>query len=111
VHVQLGVASAATASRRWVGEIAAWTWHSPATPDVVAPGDPADVRAEELVGQEQDLGVRRHRLHHLDRVGGGAADVGLRLHLGGGVHVRDHDGAWMLGLPAAQLLGVDRVRQ
>ena len=50
-------------------------------------------------------------LHDLDRVRGGAAVVGLRLHLGGGVDVHDDDRAGVLGLPRAQLVGGDRVGQ
>ena len=44
-----------------------------------------------------------------DRVRGGAAVVGLGLDLGRGVDVHDDDGAGVLGLPGAQLVGVDRV--
>ncbi len=47
------------------------------------------VAAEVLVGQE-DHPLAAERLDHLDGVGRGAADVGLRLHLGGGVDVGDH---------------------
>ena len=45
----------------------------------------------------------------LHRVGGGAAVVRLGLHLGGGVDVHHHDGAGVLRLPGAQLVGGDRV--
>jgi hypothetical protein len=76
-----------------------------------AAGHPLDVRAEEHVRQEQHLLLGRQRVHDLDRVGGGAADVALGFHLGGGVDVGDHRGAGMLGLPGAQLVGVDRVGQ
>ncbi len=48
-------------------------------------GDPAP---EVLVGQE-DHALRAERLDDGDRVAGRAADVGLRLDLGGGVHVGD----------------------
>ena len=90
----------------------ACTWHSPIQMCMfVAAGDPLDVRAEELVGQEQHLAVGRDRLDDLDGVGRRAADVGLGLHLGGGVDVGDDDGAGVLGLPGAQLVGGDRVGQ
>ena len=64
--------------------------------DVVPAEHPPHVRAEELVRAEQHRGVGGDRADHLDRVGGGAADVGLGLHLGGGVDVGDHDGAGVL---------------
>ena len=90
----------------------ACTWHSPAqTCMFCPPGDPPDVRAEELVGQEQHLALGRDGLDDLDRVGGRAADVGLGLHRGRGVDVADHDGVGVLGLPVPQLLGGDRVGQ
>ena len=63
------------------------------------PGDdadarlPGDIAGEELVGEQDhpiDAPLGRHGLHHLDGVGAGAADVGLRLHRGGGVDVGDH---------------------
>ncbi len=87
-----------------------------AGPHVHAPaGDLLDVGAQEHVGAEQDLGVgpvlAPDVLDHLDRVRGGAAVVGLGLDLGGGVHVHDHHGARVLGLPGAQLVGGDRVGQ
>ena len=78
---------------------------------VGAAGDPLDVGAEELVGEEQHLAVGGDRLDHLDGVGRRAADVGLGLHLGGRVDVGDDDGARVLGLPGAQLVGGDRVGQ
>ena len=73
-----------------------------------APGHAPHVRAEEHVGEEEDLLVGRNRVDDLDRVAGRAAVVALRLHLGRRVDVRDDDGARMLRLPLAQLLGVDR---
>ncbi len=79
--------------------------------DVVAAGLALDVGAEELIRVEQDGLVGGQRVHHVDGVGGGAADVGLRLHVGGGVDVADHQRARVLGLPLAQLLGGDGVRQ
>ena len=65
---------------------------------------PADVRAEELVGQEQHLLLRRDRGHHLHGVAGRAADVGLGLHRCSRVDVADDDGSRGLGLPCAQLV-------
>jgi hypothetical protein len=74
---------------------------------------PLDVGAEEHVRSEQDLGVVAvlvpYVLDHRDRVRRRAAVVGLRLDLGGRVHVHDDDGAGMLRLPCAQLIGRDRV--
>ena len=85
-----------------------------AVPDVHPPaGHPLDVGAEEHVGAEEDLGVvavlAADVLDHLDGVRGGAAVVGLRLDLGGGVDVHDDHRARVLGLPGAQLVGGDRV--
>ena len=72
-----------------------------------------DEGAEPHVGAEEDLGLGPvlgpDVLDHLDRVGGGAAVVGLGLDLGRGVDVHDDQGAGVLGLPGAQLVGVDRV--
>ena len=45
-------------------------------------------------------------LDDLDRVRGGAAVVGLDLHLGRGIDVHDDDGAGMLRLPRGELIGV-----
>ena len=69
------------------------------------------VGREEHVGEEEDLPVRGDRLHDLDGIGGGAAVVGLRLHLGGGVDVGDDDGAGVLLLPGPELGRGDAVRQ
>src|SRR5699024_12386654 len=55
---------------------------------VLPPGPPANMCAEELVGTEQHLGLLRNRVHHIDRVRGRATHVGLRLHLGCGVQDR-----------------------
>ena len=69
-----------------------------AGPDVhPPPGDLLDVGAEEHVGAEEDLGVvavlAPDVLHDLHRVGRRAADVALRLDLGGGSPSRTvHDG-------------------
>ena len=71
--------------------------------DVLAPGHPPHVRAEEHVGQEEDLLVGGDGVHDLHRVARRAAVVALGLHLGRRVHVRDDDGARMLGLPLAEL--------
>ena len=84
-----------------------------AHPDVHvgAAGRPLHVGAEELIRQEEDLLVRRQGRHDLRGVGRGAAQVGLRLDLGAGVHVRDDRGARVLGLPLAQLRRGDGVGQ
>jgi len=74
-----------------------------------------DESTEPHVGPEEDLCLGAvlapDVLDHLHRVRGRAAVVGLRLHLGRGVHVHDHDRAGVLALPIAKLIGVDRVRQ
>ncbi len=74
-----------------------------------------DERAQPHVGAEKDLGLRPvlgpDVLDDLDRVRGGAAVVGLGLHLRRGVDVHHDDRAGVLGLPRAQLVGVDRVRK
>src|SRR3712207_7406867 len=61
-----------------------------------------------LFRSEEDLGViavlAPDVLDHLHRVGGGAAVVRLRLHLGGRVDVHDDDRARVLGLPGPQLV-------
>ena len=62
--------------------------------------------AEELVGQEQDLPVRRDGRHDLRRVGGGAAQIGFGFDLGAGVHVGDDDGSGVLRFPLPHLLAV-----
>ena len=69
-----------------------------------------DVRAEVLVGHEQDLAVLREPRHDLFGVAGGDADVALGLHLGGGVHVADGGGAGVLRLELAELRARDHVR-
>ncbi|MEJ7719601.1 MAG: hypothetical protein WKF58_03800 [Ilumatobacteraceae bacterium] len=69
------------------------------------------VRAEELVGAEQHLLIGGDRAHDVGGVGRGAADVGLRFHLGRGVDVRHDGGAGMLGLPRPQEVAVDGVGQ
>src|SRR6266542_4067068 len=74
----------------------------------LAAGDPLQPDAEEHVGQEEDLAVLGDGLDHRLRVAGRAAVVRLGLHLRGRVHVRDDDGARVLGLPLAQLLPGDR---
>ena len=74
----------------------------------LAAGHPLEPEAEVEVGQEEDLPVGRDRLDHRPRVPGGAAVVALGLHLGGRVDVGDDDRARVLGLPGAQLGGVDR---
>ena len=82
-------------------------------PDVhVLPASHAlGVSAEELVRAEEDLLVRINGFHDLYRVGGGAADVGERLHLSGGVDVADHHGTGVLVLPCLELLGSDGICQ
>ena len=67
-----------------------------------------EVRAEEHVGQEQDLFVFGDRADHALGVAGGAAVVAERFHLGGRVDVRDDDRAGVLSLPGSELSGVDR---
>jgi len=79
--------------------------------DVVAAQRAAHMRAEELVGAEQHLGVRRNRANHLKSIRRRAADVGLGLHGSGGVDVADHHRARVLGLPFAQLIGGDAIGQ
>ena len=103
------------------GRMPAWTWHSPSqmwkrarrSGSSSKSGLALDEGAEPHVGAEEDLGVGAvlgpDVLDHLDRVGGGAAVVGLGLHLGRGVDVHHHQRARVLGLPGAQLVGVDRV--
>jgi hypothetical protein len=87
-----------------------------AVPDVhAAPGDALDVGPQPHVRAEQDLHVLAvllpDVLDHAHGVRRGAAVVGLRLHLGGRVHVHHDDRAGVLGLPRAQLVGSDRVGQ
>ena len=48
-----------------------------------------DVAGQELVGEQDHAVDAPATLDHLHGVGGGAADVGLGLHLGGGVDVGD----------------------
>ena len=85
------------------GRIPAWTWHSPSQTCMRRPSSLLDVGAEQHVGAEQDLGVGAVGVvdvaHDVDRVGGGAAVVGERLDLGGGVDVH-HDHAPRVALPA-----------
>ena len=103
------------------GRMPAWTWHSPSqmwkrarrSGSSTQAGLALDEGAEPHVGAEEDLGLGAvlgpDVLDDPDRVGGGAAVVGLRLHLGRGVDVHHDQGAGVLGLPGAQLVGVDRV--
>jgi len=74
-----------------------------------ASGLPLHVTAEVLVGDEEHLPVGGQALHDLDGVGRGAADVALRLHLGGAVDVADDQRPGMLLLPGAELRAVDHV--
>ena len=91
------------------GSMPACTWHSPIhTWMFVRPVEPAHVRAEEHVGEKENLLVGGNRVHDFDRIARRAAVVALGLHLGRRVDVRHDHGAGMLGLPRAQLLGVDR---
>ena len=110
VHEQLGV-GVCGGLRGQLGAVDARVDVALPRPDVhVLPTQgPADVRAEELVGQEQHLPLRRDRGHHLHGVAGRAADVGLGLHRCGRVDVADDDGPGVLGLPCAQLVDGDRV--
>src|SRR5680860_1483524 len=73
-----------------------------------------DVGAQPDVRAEEDLRLgavlAEDVLDHLDRVGGGAAVVGLRLDLGRGVDVHDDDRVGAVArLPVAQLARGDRV--
>ncbi len=80
------------------------------------PGDDLDVglgghpRREVLVGEEDDL-VDTERLDDVDRVGGGAADVGFGLHLGRRVDVGDDRRAGMLVAEPGDVVGGDGLRQ
>ena len=78
---------------------------------VLAAGNPTHMGPEELVRAEQHLAVGVDGLDHLDRVRRGAADVGERFHRRGGVDVGDDDGAGVLVLPGAQVVGGDRIGQ
>ena len=98
--------------RRSVGEMPACTWHSPiqmrmfcrpVTRWTCAPRNWSGRKST-----SRSAGIDSTTSTALDD---GAADVGLGLHLGGGVHVGDDDGAGVLGLPGAQLVGGDRVGQ
>ena len=87
-----------------------------AAPDVQPPARLAlDERSQPHIGSEQDLGVLAvlapDVLDDLHGVRGGAAEVGLRLDLGGGVHVHHHDRPGVLCLPGSQLVGGDGVGQ
>ena len=85
------------------GRMPAWTWHSPSQTWKRArrsgssrrPVSRSTKAPEPHVGAEEDLGLGAvlgpDVLDDLDRVGGGAAVVGLRLHLGRGVDVHDDD--------------------
>src|SRR5207245_9720354 len=71
--------------------------------DVVAPGLAADMRAEELVGEEEHLAFGRYRRDDLYRVRRRAAPVRLGLDLRAGVDMGDHDRAGVLGPRLAAL--------
>src|ERR1700751_1252780 len=79
--------------------------------DVAAPGLAADMRAEELVGEEEHLAFGRYRRDDLYRVRRCAAHVRLGFDLRAGVDIRDHDRAGVLSLPLAQLSRGDRIRE
>ncbi len=99
-------ASGASATRalRSAPLMPACTWHSPSQMCMFSrPVMALHVGPEELVGAEQHLGVGGDRLHHLDGVRRGAADVGLGLHRRRGVDVAHDDGAGVLGLPRPEL--------
>ncbi|PQM47514.1 hypothetical protein C1Y40_02279 [Mycobacterium talmoniae] len=112
VHEQFGVGVGA----RLVGQLVAVdagvhvTFAGPHV-QVLPPGHPAHMGAEELVGAEQHLTVGVDGGDHVDGVRRGAAHVGERLDRGGGVDVGHHRGVGVLVLPSAQLLGGDRVGQ
>jgi hypothetical protein len=86
--------------------MAACTWHSPIQTSTWRP-----VLAEEHVGQEEHFGTRRQRLDDLDRIGGRAADIGLRLDGGRGVDVRHHKAAGVLLAPGTHVFGRHGVGQ
>src|SRR3954462_536607 len=75
--------------------------------DVRASAEPANVGAEKHVGEKQNLLLGRNRVDDFDSVARRAAVVAFSLHVGGGVDVGDDDGAGMLGLPCAKLIGID----
>src|SRR5580692_739125 len=79
--------------------------------DVVAPGLAADMRAEELVGEEEHLAFGRYRRDDLYRVRRCAARVRLGFDPRAGVDVRDHDRAGVLSLARAELSCGDRIRE
>jgi len=97
------------------GRMPAWTWHSPDQMCIPRPVALLDVGAEPHVGTEEDLGVGTvlavDVLDDADGVGGRAAVVGLRLHLGARVDVHHYERAGVLGLPGAELVGGDRIGQ
>jgi predicted deacetylase len=79
--------------------------------DVVASGLAADVRAEELVGEEEHLAFGWYRRDDLHRVRRCAAHVRLGFDLRAGVDIRHHDRAGVLSLPLAELIRGDRIRE
>ena len=96
------------------GLMPACTWHSPSHTCIARPATSRRRRPGTCPGRTGSRRPRRARvdvLHDLDRVRRGAAVVGLRLDLGGGVDVHDHDRARMRRLPVTQLRSGDRVRQ
>ena len=78
---------------------------------VLPAGDTPYVRAEEHVGEKQNLLVEGNGVDDLDRVTRRAAVVALRLHLGGRVYVGDDDSAGMFCLPFAELFRIDGRRE
>ncbi len=75
---------------------------------VLPASHPAHVRAEEHVGQEENLAIGGDRIHDFHRVSRRTAVVAFRLHVSTRVDVRNDNGPGMLGLPLAKLLGGDR---
>ena len=94
----------------WPPLMPACTWHSPPQTEMLSrPSTRRTCAPRNWSGPNSTGRVRGDRAHDLDRVRRGAADVGLRLHLGGGVDVGDDDGAGVLRLPRAQLVGGQRI--
>jgi len=75
--------------------------------DVLTIGHATHVGPEVHVRQKEDLLIGGDGIDDLDGVPGSTAVITFRFDLGRGVHVRDDDGARMLGLPCTELSGVD----
>ena len=79
--------------------------------DVLAARLAFHMRAEELVREEQDLGVFGDAAHDIGSVGRGAADVALGLHRSRGIDVGNDDRAGVFGLPRTEFFWRDGVCQ